>query len=344
MIGSATAALLPVDVVLERVQTDPLTGLSSDEVLQRQRLHGPNELEAEKKITLFQRFLDKRKEPLIMLLLVSAIVSAALRQFDDAVAITMAVAIVLTVAIIQEYKSDQSLEALSKLAPPFCRVMRDSAIVEVTAAALVPGDIVVLAVGDRVPADLRLVASVDLAVDESSLTGENEPALKASSLARQAAALSIDHATPLGVLPVAERSNCAFMGTLVRVGRGSGVVVAAGMATELGLVFGMLGRAGERKSPLQVRGGAAGSGDVTTTLSASFPPIIRCAWMSWASGSPSSRAPSSLSSPSTASPSSASRRWRCSRSASRSQLQPSPRACPSSSRSRSRWASRWGRE
>ena len=91
------------------------------------------------------------------------------------------VAIVISVAVYQEYKSDQSLEALSKLAPPNCRVLRDGVTVEVDAASLVPGDIVLLAVGDRIPADLRLLVSVDLAIDESSLTGENEPCSKTSN-------------------------------------------------------------------------------------------------------------------------------------------------------------------
>lgn len=189
------------------------------------------------------------------------------------------VAIVISVAVAQEYKSDQSLEALSKLAPPRCRVLRGGAISETDGASLVPGDVVVLSVGDRVPADLRLLAAVDLAIDESSLTGENEPVHKTASRerlrgvartggfgagARSDVAVTVapNAAEPLTSslgegalhqLPVAERTNCAFMGTLVRGGRGTGVVVATGMSTELGHVCSLLDKAEDRKSPLQTR-------------------------------------------------------------------------------------------
>lgn len=151
--------------------------------------------------------------------------------------------IVTTVACVQEYKSDQSLQALTKLAPHHCNVRRDGRLIDIEASELVPGDIVVIAGGDRIPADLRLLEAVELSVDESSLTGENEPADKTSSQLSAAA----DGAD----IPIAERRNVCFMGSLVRSGRGLGVVVSIGMQTELGHVCAMMDNAEDRKSPLQ---------------------------------------------------------------------------------------------
>ena len=272
-------------------RTALFTACRDDEVLRRQRFHGLNELAGDDKEPLWKKFVDKLKEPMIMMLGASAAISLFMRQFDDAISIfavcsvwfvtrdscsivhrlpLQSVAIVISVAVFQEYKSDQSLEALSKLAPPHCRVLRGGIVADVDASSLVPGDIVVLAVGDRVPADLRLLAAVDLAIDESSLTGENEPVAKVSSHgallqrsfgegsggSRDAVVTIAPVGSPLPAatpLPVAERTNCAFMGTLVRAGRGSGVVVATAMSTELGHVCAILDKADERKSPLQTR-------------------------------------------------------------------------------------------
>jgi P-type Ca2+ transporter type 2C len=183
------------------------------------------------------------------------------------------VVIAITIAIVQEYKSDQSLDALAKLTPPRCHVLRGGDVVEEEAAGLVPGDIIVLAAGDRIPADIRLLEAVDLLVDESSLTGENDPSRKITA-ALQSPAADVTRVTPQRSagraisafavsapaattapthLPVAERKNCGFMGSLVSSGRGRAVVIATGMATELGHIFGMLDQTKLRKSPLQSR-------------------------------------------------------------------------------------------
>lgn len=163
--------------------------------------------------------------------------------------------IVLTVAVVQEYKSDQSLAALSKLAPPRCHCLRDGRVVDVEASVLVAGDIVIFAGGDRVPADVRLVEAVELAIDESSLTGETEPSEKTTQPVHahsdsQAGVGAGELSIPVEV-PVAERRCIAYMGSLVRTGRGRAVVVATGMGTELGKVMSMMDSAEERKSPLQ---------------------------------------------------------------------------------------------
>lgn len=195
---------------------------------------------------MWRRFVDKLKEPMIILLLASAVLSIVTRQYDDAISITLAVLIVTTVAVVQEHKSDQSIAALSMLAPPSAHVRREGRLLDVAAAALVPGDIIVVAAGDRVPADVRLVEVADLSVDESSLTGENEPASKTG------AELPASSAAPSGI-PVAERRNCAFMGTLVASGRAVALVVETGMGTELGSIMASMEEAEERPSPLQAK-------------------------------------------------------------------------------------------
>jgi magnesium-transporting ATPase (P-type) len=132
-----------------------------------------------------------------------------------------------SVAFVQERRSEESLEALNKLVPHHCHLTRDSAALTTLANGLVPGDIVSFSTGDRIPADVRLFAAQGLEVDESSLTGETDARRK-----------DVEPCAP--GLPLAERSSMVYMGTLVRAGRGSGVVVATGKETEFGLIFSMM--------------------------------------------------------------------------------------------------------
>ncbi|OXB65930.1 hypothetical protein ASZ78_002678 [Callipepla squamata] len=180
------------------------------------------------------------KNPLIMLLLASAVISVLMHQFDDAVSITVAILIVVTVAFVQEYRSEKSLEELSKLVPPECHCVREGRVEHTLARDLVPGDTVCLSVGDRVPADLRLFEAVDLSIDESSLTGETAPCAK--STAPQPAATNGD---------LTSRSNIAFMGTLVRCGKAKGIVIGTGENSEFGEVFKMMQAEEAPKTPLQ---------------------------------------------------------------------------------------------
>ncbi|KAH9638570.1 hypothetical protein HF086_000971 [Spodoptera exigua] len=161
-----------------------------------------------------------------------------MRQFDDAISITVAIMIVVTVAFVQEYRSEKSLEELNKLVPPSCNCLREGSLEHFLARNLVPGDIVHLNVGDRVPADLRLFDSTDLAIDESSFTGETEPAVK-SVLPNKAAAGRVN------------KDNIAFMGTLVRCGNAKGIVVSTGERSEFGDIFRMMQAEEAPKTPLQ---------------------------------------------------------------------------------------------
>jgi P-type Ca2+ transporter type 2C len=238
--GRLRASSRAHDDILKELDVDPHYGLSPLEVEQRQREHGFNELESEEEESMVAKFLGQFKDPLIMLLMGSGVISVAMGHTDDAISIAVAITIVVTVAFVQEYRSEKTLEALKELVPPRCHAIRDGVTVEIFAKDLVPGDIVVVNVGDRIPADARLIEAVDLEVDESNLTGETMPVVKHTS--------PIENAH---THPIAERKNIVYMGTLVRAGRGRAVVYGTGSKTEFGLVFEVMHKVEERKTPLQ---------------------------------------------------------------------------------------------
>ncbi|XP_077919117.1 calcium-transporting ATPase type 2C member 2 [Halichoerus grypus] len=213
-------------------------GLSEFSVSQRRQVHGWNEFVADNTEPVWKRYLDQFKNPLILLLLASALVSVLTKEYEDAVSIAMAVLIVVTVAFIQEYRSEKSLEELSKLVPPECNCIREGKLQHLLARDLVPGDIVSLSIGDRIPADIRLTEVTDLLVDESSFTGEAEPCSKTDS--------------PLtGGGDLTTLSNIVFMGTLVQCGKGQGVVIGTGERSQFGEVFKMMQAEETPKTPLQ---------------------------------------------------------------------------------------------
>lgn len=250
---------------------------------------GPNELPHEEPEPLWLRFLKQFKETLILLLLGSAVVSVLIGNLDDAVSITLAVIIVVTVGFVQEYRSEKSLEALNSLVPHYANLIREDgatangaldastakqasraqqdaaqkAATTVSASQLVVGDLVLFNTGDRIPADVRITKSADLTIDESNLTGENEavpknPTTLGSSEQQHQAerAPSPMTSSPAGGtvgadLRLNELSNIAFMGTLVRSGYGQGLVVATGGATEFGAVSASLQDIESPRTPLQ---------------------------------------------------------------------------------------------
>jgi Ca2+-transporting ATPase len=163
---------------------------------------------------------------------------------EDSISITMAILIVVTVGFVQEYRSEQSLEALNKLVPPTAHLTRGPTTSTVLASNLVPGDLVHFSVGDRIPADLRLTEAVGLSIDESNLTGEPEPVHKEIA--------PVTRAGPGGPVPVTQRTSVAYMGTLVCAGNGSGIVIATGHETEFGTVFSMMSEISKPKTPLQI--------------------------------------------------------------------------------------------
>uniref|UniRef100_A0AAV1VD61 P-type Ca(2+) transporter n=1 Tax=Peronospora matthiolae TaxID=2874970 RepID=A0AAV1VD61_9STRA len=226
--------------VTRELFVDANYGLSELSVRERQRECGLNELAGKEDASVFVKFAGQFQDPLILLLMSSGVVSVAMGHTDDALSIAVAITIVVTVAFVQEYRSEKTLDALKELVPPHCKVLRAGTVIDMLAKELVPGDIVIVDVGDRVPADARLVEAVDLEVDESNLTGENTPVAKVTE------AIADSH-----LHPIAERKNIIYMGTLVRAGRGRAVVVGTGARTEFGQVFDVVHNVEERKTPLQ---------------------------------------------------------------------------------------------
>ncbi|XP_075901927.1 calcium-transporting ATPase type 2C member 1 isoform X3 [Nelusetta ayraudi] len=240
VLTSRRASELPISEAACLLQADLQFGLSQPEVRRRRAYHGWNEFDISEEEPLWRKYISQFKDPLILLLLASAVISVLMHQFDDAISITVAIIIVVTVAFVQEYRSEKSLEELGKLVPPECHCVREGNLEHLLARELVPGDTVCLSVGERVPADLRLFESTDLSVDESSLTGETTPCAKDT------------HPQPAGANGhMASRSNIAFMGTLVRCGKAKGIVIGTGENSEFGEVFKMMQAEETPKTPLQ---------------------------------------------------------------------------------------------
>lgn len=239
---------LLAEATVQEFQTDQKLGLcNNQDVLNRRLLNGVNELSGEEDESLVKKFVSSfYQDPLILLLIGSAVVSFWMGNVDDAVSITLAISIVVTVGFVQEYRSEKSLAALNKLVPAVAKLTRNGNTSSVLASALVPGDLVHFSQGDRIPADVRLTEAVHLTIDESNLTGENAPVRK---LVAEIAADTTQK--PLKELPITERASIAFMGTLVRDGHGSGIVVATGSKTEFGVVFEMMAEIEKPKTPLQ---------------------------------------------------------------------------------------------
>lgn len=226
-------------------------GLSSTEAEKRLREYGTNELKEAGKESLLQKFLRQFHDMLIIILIVSAVIAAFLGELIDAVAIMGIVILNAVLGFAQDYKAEKSLEALKKLAAPQARVMRDGEEMRIPASGLVPGDILLVESGDRLPADARVIRSVDIRVDESSLTGESLPVEKESSSVRKDAQVS-------------ERKSMLFMGTSVAYGRGAAVVTDTGMDTQIGRIAEIVQTTEEEMTPLQKRlekfGGQLGIG------------------------------------------------------------------------------------
>ena len=224
-LSNSHPAEVPVGEVENILKTDKELGLTRTQAEERYATFGFNELVAKDDEPVWKKYLEQFKNPLIILLLCSSMVSLFMQQYDDAASITLAIVIVVTVSFIMEYRSEQTLEKLKKLVPPSCVCRRDGREERFEARQLVPGDLVLLTTGDRVPADLRLVTCLDLAVDESSLSGEVEPVLKTcETLPRKEN------------MATSEMVNTAFMGTMVVTGRATGLVVSTGEKTQFGQV------------------------------------------------------------------------------------------------------------
>ncbi|CAF1359766.1 unnamed protein product [Rotaria sordida] len=240
-LNSDAACRVTSQEIIKILQTDPKLGLNENEILKRRKYYGHNDFEIDDDEPLWKKYLGQFKEPMILLLLASSLISLLMRQYDDAVSITIAIIIVVTVAFIQENRADKEIEALKRLVPPKCVCIREGKSQHIYARDLVPGDLCILDIGDRVPADLRLTEANDISIDESSFTGETKPSMKmVDSISFGSRQTSIS-----------DRRNIAFMGTHVLNGNAKGIVICTGENSEFGKVFQMMQQQEAPKTPLQ---------------------------------------------------------------------------------------------
>jgi len=219
----------------------PIDGLRSEEAGNRLAKYGRNELVEKGKRSPAAMIVDQFRDFMIIVLIAAAVVSGFLGEVADTVAILCIVLLNAVIGVVQEYRAEKAMEALKEMAAPMVRVLRDGKVSAVPGAEIVPGDLVLLEAGAIVPADMRLVEAVQLRVEEAALTGESVPVEKHTRALREE------------LLPLGDRSNMVFKGTVVTYGRGTGVVVGTGMETELGKIASMLQEEEEVKTPLQRR-------------------------------------------------------------------------------------------
>ncbi|MBX9365789.1 cation-transporting P-type ATPase [Streptomyces sp. WAC04114] len=222
----------------------PDTGLSTADAEQRAAVWGANELAEPVRRPQWLRLLDQFRSWLIGILLAAAVVAGIIGEVKDALVITVVLLINATIGYLQERRAERSLEALRQMLVPTARVRRDGRLKEIPAGALVPGDVVLLEAGDRVPADGRLVVAESVEAGEAALTGESQPVAKTTAPAEA------DGAEPV---PVAERTGMLFMNTALTRGRAEMIVTATGMRTEVGAIAEALRTGAEPPSPLQVQ-------------------------------------------------------------------------------------------
>ena len=219
----ATAAWhsLEAEQILKELSTNAHQGLTAEEVRSRLEQYGYNELQREEKVSPWTLFFDQFKNALIIILLIAIVLSAIVGEYVDAIIIAIIVIFCAILGFVQEYRAERALEALKQMLSPTITVLRGGKEEEAPSTELVPGDILLLEAGDKVPADARLIENHSLRCDEAPLTGESIPVGKGS----KALAAS---------LGVSDRKNMVFAGTTVTYGRGKAVVTSTGMTTEFG--------------------------------------------------------------------------------------------------------------
>ena len=233
----------PADAVLRELGTG-LEGLSTAEARQRQKTFGPNRLKEPEKPTLMQRFWKQLKDPMLIILMMAAGVSALTgmiageNEWAEVIVILAVVLLNAVLGVVQESKAEAAIEALQTMTAATCKAVRDGRLVSCPAEELVPGDIVVLEAGDAVPADGRILESASLRMEEAALTGESVPVNKITEMMSPEAGLG-------------DRKNMCYMGSTVVYGRGRAVVTATGMETEMGRIAGALAAVREEQTPLQ---------------------------------------------------------------------------------------------
>jgi Ca2+-transporting ATPase len=226
--------------LLNRLGTDA-QGISEAEAGRRLAEHGPNELTERAAKSPWRILWEQFTATMVVILIVAAVIAGSLGELKDTIAILSIVVLFGLLGFLQEYRAEKAMAALKKLAVPNVRVYRDGQVRETSARDLVPGDVILLEAGNLVPADCRLLESANLRIQEATLTGESEPVEKVTT-------------TLAGPdLPLGDRRNMAYMGTIVTYGRGRAVVTATGMQTELGHIAGLIQGVAQEQTPLQRR-------------------------------------------------------------------------------------------
>ena len=234
--------------VLQQLNSSP-EGLSTDEAQQRLAKYGPNKLKEGEKPSLLQRFLTQLKDPMLIILLIAAAVSAVTgfmageNEMAEVVIILAVVLLNAILGVVQESKAEAAIEALQTMTAATCKVLRDGKMVVLHSDELVPGDVVLLEAGDAVPADGRIIENASLKIEEAALTGESVPVNKALE--------ALGLAEGQEDVPLGDRKNMCYMGSTVVYGRGKAVIVATGMDTEMGKIAGALAATAEEQTPLQ---------------------------------------------------------------------------------------------
>ena len=237
---------LSVQETLKETNSSP-EGLSSEEAKKRLAEYGPNRLKEAPKPTLLQRFIEQLKDPMLIILMVAAAVSAVTNYlsgegFAEVFIIIIVVLLNAILGVYQESKAEAAIEALQTMTAATSKVLRDGKQVLLHSDELVPGDVVVLEAGDAVPADGRLLESASLQIEEAALTGESVPVHKVI----EALGFGNDKDVPLG-----DRKNMCYMGSTVVYGRGKALITRTGMKTEMGKIANALANTAEEQTPLQ---------------------------------------------------------------------------------------------
>lgn len=227
--------------ILTQLGADATAGLTEAEASRRLAERGPNELIERGAKSPWRILWEQFTATMVIILILAAVIAGALGELKDTIAILSIVVLFGLLGFIQEYRAEKAMAALKKLAVPNVRVTRDGQVRETSARDLAPGDIILLEAGNMVPADCRLLESANLRIQEATLTGESEPVEKMA-------------ATLAGPdLPLGDRRNMAYMGTIVTYGRGRAVVTETGMLTELGRIAGLIQGVAQEQTPLQRR-------------------------------------------------------------------------------------------
>ena len=248
-VGNQAHYLQPVDEVVRELAVDSCLGLDEDEVLRRRAAYGENRLVQRPRRPAYLRFLDQFRSLLILILLGAAVLAGVVGDLKDTVVIGIVLLINATIGFMQEARAERSLEALRDMLVPTARVRRGGRERVEAAVDLVPGDLVLLEAGDRVPADGRLLVAEAVEIDESAMTGESLPVAKSSAAVEASAGEKV---------PLADRTCMAYMTSTLTRGRSELVVTATGMNTEVGAIADMLQLSEEPATPLQVQLDALG--------------------------------------------------------------------------------------